>query len=169
MVFRYLSTRYPIHQLRNEMDRLLGGLASRAGEVWSGFERGRPSLAGARPSCSWRCGEASPDGYGRPTATPRRSDQNEAENHDDQQPCPHGGLRLVAPGVRVTGAGAQAMIQPRRPTIEPHATILRHVASSAARGTDQSGLWGADFICLDIASTSSDSCHTLVETVSRRN
>ncbi len=42
MVFRYINTRHPIHQLRHEMDRLLTGLLGRA-TGWPAPDRGRPA------------------------------------------------------------------------------------------------------------------------------
>ncbi len=43
MVFRCSNTRHPIHELRNEMDRLLGGLIGRA-TGWPMFDRGQPTV-----------------------------------------------------------------------------------------------------------------------------
>jgi HSP20 family protein len=44
MVFRYRGTRQPLHQLRREMDRLLGGFLSNAGDIsWPFSGRGRPA------------------------------------------------------------------------------------------------------------------------------
>jgi HSP20 family protein len=45
MVFRYVGTRHPIHQLRREMDRLLGGFVGNVGELaWPVTGRGRPAV-----------------------------------------------------------------------------------------------------------------------------
>jgi len=45
MVFRYVSSRHPIHQLRNEMDRLLNGFLGNVGELsWPLAPRGRPAV-----------------------------------------------------------------------------------------------------------------------------
>ena len=45
MVFRYVGTRHPIHQLRREMDRLLGGFVGNVGEfAWPVAGRGRPAV-----------------------------------------------------------------------------------------------------------------------------
>lgn len=44
MVFRYVSSRNPVHRLRCEMDRLLNGFLGSAGEVsWPMSGRGRPA------------------------------------------------------------------------------------------------------------------------------
>ena len=43
MVFRYTNIRRPIYQLRDEMDRLLGGWIGRA-TGWPMFDRGQPAL-----------------------------------------------------------------------------------------------------------------------------
>ena len=45
MVFRYVGTRHPIHQLRREMDRLLGGFVGNVGELaWPVTGRGHPTV-----------------------------------------------------------------------------------------------------------------------------
>ena len=45
MVFRYVGTRHPIHQLRREMDRLLSGFVGNVGDLpWPGVVRGRPAV-----------------------------------------------------------------------------------------------------------------------------
>ena len=45
MVFRYVGTRHPIHQLRREMDRLLSGFVGNVGDLpWPGLVRGRPAV-----------------------------------------------------------------------------------------------------------------------------
>lgn len=45
MVFRYVGTRHPVHQLRREMDRLLNGLAGNVGEIaWPVVGRVRPAV-----------------------------------------------------------------------------------------------------------------------------
>jgi HSP20 family protein len=45
MVFRYVGTRHPVHQLRREMDRLLSGFAGNLGELaWPVTGRGRPAV-----------------------------------------------------------------------------------------------------------------------------
>jgi HSP20 family protein len=53
MVFRYVGSRHPIHQLRREMDRLLGGFLSAAGDI------SRPLTGRGRPAVNlWETGEA---------------------------------------------------------------------------------------------------------------
>jgi HSP20 family protein len=53
MVFRYVGTRHPIHQLRREMDRLLGGFVGNVGErAWPVTGRGRPAVN------VWQTGDA---------------------------------------------------------------------------------------------------------------
>ena len=45
MVFRYVSPRHPMHQLRREMDRLLSGVLSNVGDVpWPLASRARPAV-----------------------------------------------------------------------------------------------------------------------------
>ncbi len=45
MVLRYMGPRYPVQQLRREMDRLLSGFAGGVGDVsWPLTGRGRPAL-----------------------------------------------------------------------------------------------------------------------------
>ncbi|MBN2474817.1 MAG: Hsp20/alpha crystallin family protein [Pirellulales bacterium] len=45
MVFRYRNTRHPMHQLRDEMDRLLTGfLGQPSGGPWPGVGRGHPAV-----------------------------------------------------------------------------------------------------------------------------
>ena len=45
MVFRYVGTRHPVHQLRREMDRLLSGFVGNVGELaWPGSGRSRPAV-----------------------------------------------------------------------------------------------------------------------------
>lgn len=45
MVFRYMSSRNPVHRLRCEMDRLLNGFLGSPGEVsWPMSGRGRPAV-----------------------------------------------------------------------------------------------------------------------------
>jgi len=53
MVFRYVGTRHPIHQLRREMDRLLSGFVGNVGELnWPVVGRARPAVN------AWEVGEA---------------------------------------------------------------------------------------------------------------
>lgn len=45
MVFRYVGTRYPLQQLRREMDRLLSGFTSNVAEgAWPLAGRGQPAV-----------------------------------------------------------------------------------------------------------------------------
>jgi len=45
MVFSYTSTRHPINQLRDEVDRLLGSFASRSATgMWPGIVRSHPAV-----------------------------------------------------------------------------------------------------------------------------
>jgi HSP20 family protein len=45
MVFRYVGTRHPVHQLRREMDRLLSGFVGNVGDLnWPVVGRGRPAV-----------------------------------------------------------------------------------------------------------------------------
>ena len=45
MVLRYVGPRHPVHQLRREMDRLIGGFLGSVGDVsWPLTGRGRPAL-----------------------------------------------------------------------------------------------------------------------------
>ena len=45
MVLQYFNTRYPVHQLRDEMDRLLGGLLAPASEQgWPRVDRNQPAV-----------------------------------------------------------------------------------------------------------------------------
>jgi HSP20 family protein len=45
MVFRYRNLRHPVHQLRNDMDRMLTGMFGPwAGVEWPTFSRGQPAV-----------------------------------------------------------------------------------------------------------------------------